>query len=380
MTTRLVGSALGILLAAGCKAPQSASLKDVEGEPAAPQQAAAPVDPDSEVADLTGDHLGFISYTDGKPRKRAVRLYFKKLESNPNAYNVVIFEYPELLKIAPQFVTTPQPGDTGLKEMFKKRLHKLVGDLKKIGQRITVYRATPRADAPGQFVLQQLLVGPDFKSLVVNEQGTPSILMLDRFEMANAKNPMAGARITVSAVGEPGEVVVPKTSFQETGFEYRMATTVYAIAGLKSTWRSEYLTGKYLATYGKENDIVMQLSEQNGAKFAEFLDPNPNNVPIETRKQQFTNPKSAEIQGKFSVVEPVDGDGIFLFAPLGDVKGAEFVQTKMGLFVDVFDATESLGLDVVEIAHAEAAGPTDFLMYYEDPRNGEGRTKEKAAP
>ena len=150
------------------------------------------------------------------------------------------------------------------------------------------------------------------------------------------------------------------------------------MADLKSTWRNQYLTGNYLATYGKETDIVLTLKSGGGTMSAEFLDPNPNQVDLATRRQQFTNPKSAEIQGKFTVVQPDDGEGVFVFAPVDSPRGAEHVQAKLGVFIDVFDATESLGLDVVEIALVEASGSTDFLMYYEDPRNGEGRAAAAA--
>jgi hypothetical protein len=50
----------------------------------------------------------------------------------------------------------------------------------------------------------------------------------------------------------------------------------------------------------------------------------------------------------------------------------KIVEGRIGLFIDIFDATKSLNQDVVELCLIDSENPEDFLMYYEHPDNGEG--------
>jgi hypothetical protein len=84
------------------------------------------------------------------------------------------------------------------------------------------------------------------------------------------------------------------------------------------------------------------------------------------------HPDSAFLKGEFTISEP--RDGMFLYHSVNaDNKTNDVVKNKIGLFIDVFDATKSLGQDVVELALIDSEKPADSLMYYEDPENGEGK-------
>ena len=73
----------------------------------------------------------------------------------------------------------------------------------------------------------------------------------------------------------------------------------------------------------------------------------------------FTNPKSAFLKGVFSVSEP--HDGMFLFSPIKtNKKTINIVKGRIGLFIDIFDATKSLKMDVVELALINPDDPEDF--------------------
>ena len=50
----------------------------------------------------------------------------------------------------------------------------------------------------------------------------------------------------------------------------------------------------------------------------------------------------------------------------------------MALFLDVFDASKTkLKQDVVELVFVDSKDTKDFLMYYEHPDNGEGKSLER---
>ena len=49
------------------------------------------------------------------------------------------------------------------------------------------------------------------------------------------------------------------------------------------------------------------------------------------------------------------------------------VKDRIGLFIDILDATKALNQDVVKFTLINPEDLSDFLMYYEDPENGEGR-------
>ena len=47
----------------------------------------------------------------------------------------------------------------------------------------------------------------------------------------------------------------------------------------------------------------------------------------------------------------------------------QHVTNRIGLFIDIFDATISRNEDVVELALVNPNNSRDFLMYYEHPDN-----------
>ena len=109
--------------------------------------------------------------------------------------------------------------------------------------------------------------------------------------------------------------------------------------------------------------------------YADFLMKTYKGAQAQKRRERiFTNKKSAYIHGRFKVTEP--RDGMFIFKPL-QIKGnnlvnERFVEGRIGVLIDIFD-NSAHGQDVVELIMVNTRKPTDFLMYYEHPDNGDGR-------
>jgi hypothetical protein len=313
--------------------------------------------PASDLIDLEGTRLG---QTDHKFFRRgadqaAVRIYVHPIENEPGSYSVVLFEYAPLMTIAPQYVASRN----------LPAANKVIGYLNKIGQRISAHKMVPTQQR-GLYELYPLRV--EGSAIIADFKAQPYVLKLAN-EIVPV-DPLGGAKITLK--GEDKTLISFPKDGAITGAEYTLAKTAYEKAKLDSTWRKHYLKGAYLAAYGKLDDVVLKLSSPGGQDTATFV--NNNHLFKMSRKRRaaiFTHPSSALIEGTYSVSEPMDG--MFILQPAQEgLPGAEHAVGRIGLFIDVFDATKSLNQDVVEVAFINPHDPEDFLMYYEHPENGEG--------
>jgi hypothetical protein len=316
--------------------------------------------------DLTGTYLGVADYGKGHPgpNKPAIRIYFKPIENEAGKYNVVILEYVDLLRMAPSYIISNK-----LPFIAKK-----VGYLNHISNTIAAYEANPGAKE-GTLELWPLVVSG--KQIVAKKDGKPRIFALaENFDPAN---PIAGATISSVNEDEPKEIFFPSNVIKKrAGIQYGTAKLAYEKAKLESTWRMNYLRGPYLSQYHRKDDVVLNLGKNSNGDTASFVinDVVASRMSEKKRIKMFTNPKSAFLKGDFAVSEP--RDGMFLFhSENADQATDAIVKNKIGLFLDVFDASKSLGQDVVELALVDSENPSDFLMYYEHPDNGEGSFKEE---
>lgn len=314
--------------------------------------------------DLTGTYLGVADYQKGHKgyNKKAIRIYFHPIPNEPGKYDVIILEYVDLLKMAPSYIASN-------KLPF---IAKRTGYLKNITKTIVAYEANP-GEKENTLELWPLVVQGD--QIVAKKDVQPRILTLSSAE--GLANPLEGATITPANATEPKEIFFPaKDDNKRNGIQYGTAKAAYKVAKLESTWRKKFLKGPYLSQYHKRDDIVLKCGGEKDQSIAEFvINEKYSKLAEKKRKAMFTHPDSAFLKGQFNVTEP--RDGMFLFQNVSaDERSNVIVQNKIGLFIDVFDATKSLGQDVVELALIDSEKPEDFLMYYEDPENGEGSEKE----
>ena len=331
--------------------------------------------------DLTGTILGYAKYREKTKRKgsanpkfgpryristkkRATRVYFKRAKENDGTYNVLLLEYVNLLKMAPKYVLSSKASE---------KINNVVGYLNQITKKVTMYKAFPTSDDK-VYDLQKIQI-VDGK-LSSKNSTNPSQLVLKKD--ISEKNRLEGAKITASADGEQVEVYFPKEDDDSVsnGMQYLLAKFVYSmIDGFRSTWRDAYLTGDYLGAYADVKDVVLKLDSNGNYNHASFIEnKDRTNMSVAKREKQMTNSKSAHIRGEYEV-EKLD-EAVFLFKAKGDGPhpAKEAVDQRIGLFVDIFDASQTkLKQDVVELIILNEDDPEDFLMYYEHPENGEGR-------
>jgi hypothetical protein len=331
----------------------------------------------SSDVDISGTILGVVKHTEKvrRPKNhgprggtgwktvtvnkyRAARIYLNEIESEKGSYHAIILEYVNLVGMAPKYIISNKAT----------WLAKKVGFLNQIAKRIAVYKVTPGQEQ-GTYEMQKLQVVGD-KIEPANGKN-PSQLILSETKVGD--HVLSGARITAAADGEPVELYFPyKDDKEHHGIQYGLAQFTYKKVKLDSTWRKDFLSGPYLGAYGDKADVVLDLVKTENGPAAKFLI-NKDRVHLSERKRerQFTNAKSAYIEGDYTVSEPEDG--MFVFQSVErDQMGVEHVRGKIGLFIDIFDATKSLNQDVVELVLVDSAKPEDFLMYYEHPDNGEG--------
>ena len=335
---------------------------------------------------LTGTRIGVVTYRTKKwvnvsnsngdyaeekrelktfVKKRAVRLYLHPIEKEVGSYHLVLLEYVNLLKMAPSYISSNKlPG----------LVHSIrwMNFLNQISKKATVYKVTPTSDESVYDMQKLKVVGNKIEAEKAKEH-SQLILSSDSPSMKSKLHSMDGARITASNGGESAEIYFPapkeKGSFGE---QYTLAQFVYRAAELESTWRKDFLSGPYLGSYGDKKDEVLRLSKDGDEYTANFkLNKKRSHFSRRRREKQFTNKKSAYLEGEYTVSEPEDG--MFIFNKKGSShKGAEYVEGQIGLFIDIFDARKKLGQDVVELILINRDDPEDFLMYYEHPDNGEG--------
>ena len=314
--------------------------------------------------DLTGTYLGVAEYGRGHkgPNKPAIRMYFDPIPGEQGKYNVLLLEYVDLLKMAPSYISSNKLPIVA----------KTFGYLKNINSSITAYEANP-GEQENTWELWPLVVQGD--QIVAKKDVKPRILTLSNAE--GLATVLDGATITPSRKDEPKEIFFPaKDDEKRNGIQYGTAKLAYKVAKLESTWRKKYLRGPYLSQYYKRDDVVLNCGGTGDVTTAEFvINPKYAKKSEKKRRSMFTHPDSAFLKGEFNVIEP--RDGMFLFQSVNaDEKTNAIVKNKIGLFIDIFDATKSLNQDVVELALIDSERPKDFLMYYEDPQNGEGHEKE----
>lgn len=308
-------------------------------------------------SDLSGTRLGEAHYQErqGGLRKPAIRIYLRKAEGDAGAYYAVLIQYANLPTIMPQYLaarTLPVANQ-------------LIGYLNHITDQILIYKVTP-GSLQGHYQMRPVTVTGN--AIKVAEGSKPRLLILSRD--ATAADPLSGAAISSSTPNEP-EIRFPKAG--DGGIQYRLASLTYQKAKLESTWRENFLAGPYLAAYGKLDDEVLRLESKDGQHAANFfINPKFANVPMRKRQAVFTHPGSAFLSGNYQVSEPVNG--MFLLTPTQDAQpGSEDLGRRIGMFIDIFDATKSLNQDVVELVFVNPSNPQDFMMYYEHPENGDAR-------
>jgi|GEM_PF-1049285 len=335
----------------------------------------SPQGSEGQVLDLSGDYLGEAFYKLGHRghNRPAIRLFLSQVEGG--AYSAVLYEYPWLQGIAPQYLAARKAPD----------LNPVVGYLNNIASKISAFRVVPGAK-PGTLEMYALRVVGN--SIEAEQEPARLITLSDK---ATAQNALAGATISFAGKrpSDGEEIYFPAANDGKlAGFQYTLARTTYEKAKLNSTWRTRhltkakpyikrtdtFLTGNYLAAYGKLDDVALKLSSSSGVDRAVFIN-NAAKFPKENRAKIFTSPLSAPLEGSYVAIEPIDG--MFLLSPEGNGPHphAENVAGRIGLYIDVFDATVSLSQDVVELAFVNPNDPSDFLMYYEHPDNGEGTSE-----
>jgi hypothetical protein len=338
----------------------------------------------SSTINLSGTYLGSAKYKRGRKgvNRPAVRIYFKEIEGEEGSYHAVLLEYVDLIGMSPQFISsTVTPA-----------ANKVIGYLKNITRKVAAYKVIPTGH--GTYEMIRLSVSGNEVQAISNNNST---LVLD--SNASAENPLSNAKIMISKSGEEAQIRFASPEDDERdrlGLQYGMASKIYKLASLKSTWRDNYLTGDYLAAYAKLDDKVLDLSRDNGQMRADFtinleqgyyqkdivkgwrtVGKKGELITGAARENIFTSRKSAYISGPFNVTKA--DEGIFVFEAMKDARpphnDAHHVEGRIGLFIDIFDRSAQ-GQDVVELILINPKDSEDFLMYYEHPDNGEGDSEE----
>ncbi len=311
--------------------------------------------------DLNGTYLGVSHYKPFHrgPNRAATRLYLHEVQGEGGSYYAVLLEYVNLFKMAPQYVASSK----------LPAANEVIGYLKEITKKISVYKVVP-TKKDGTLTMHPLKVIGN--KIVAQKIKNPRKLILQKEgELPHA---LAGATITCNQEGQPKEIFFPmKKDGKISGIQYSIAKLVYEKVGLDSTWRKDFLPGPYLSAYGRLNDTVLELKKEDSQETMDFvLNPEQANKPKRKREKMFTNAKSAFLEGSFDVLEPADG--MFILKPIkAEAATNSILAQRIGLFIDIFDATRVLNQDVVELVFVNTENPEDFLMYYEHPDNGEGR-------
>ncbi|MEC7277865.1 MAG: hypothetical protein VXV96_16195 [Bdellovibrionota bacterium] len=311
--------------------------------------------------DLSGTYLGVADYKFGRkgPNKAATRLYLHEVEGERGNYHAVLLEYYNVIDMAPEYLAAAK----------LPALNKLIGYLKRITRKIFVYKVIP-SEKDGTLNMYPMKV--EGEKIVANMKATPRQLILNK--EGNLKHPLSGAKITgPSNEKKFQQIFFPmKDDKKRNGIQYGITNTLYTKVPLKSTWRKEFLPGPYLSAYGRLDDEVLTLSNKESAHLMEFkINPKMAKKSKSRRERMFTNKKSAFMKGAYEAREA--HDGMFLATPIeAEAATTKTLSKRIGLFIDIFDATESLNQDVVELVFVDPENPTDFLMYYEHPDNGEG--------
>ena len=352
-----------VILLAACvsseKTPESFQVKNFKQRTLAAQTS------------LEGTYLAVADYIN-HDRNPAVRIYLDEIESEPGSYYAVLLEYANLLKVFPKYVASNKFED----------LSEEIGFLNHIVEKIWLYKVVP-SNTSGHYAMLELKANTRNIEAVPSENPRQLILSKE----AGLSHPLENAIISPSKTGHAKKIFFPNPSSRSIkyGKEYSIAHLVYGRIGLDSTWRDEFLSGPYFSAYGKKDDVVLRLSQSEDALQANF-EVNPkyrykdlSRGQIKKREEVFTNPKSAFLEGGFVLREPVEG--MFVFSPMfsnTSEETREEISGRVGVFIDIFDATKKLNQDVVELIIVNTEDPLDFHMHYEDPDNGNGEEFNKS--
>lgn len=312
--------------------------------------ATSPRNPASTV-DMTGSYLGegiFPERTEGV-RRPAIRFYLDRSQDEYDTYYGVLVEYPNLVNLGRKFLTVDKAPKLGA----------LTGYLNQISTRISAYKLVP-GQRPGTYQMHNLEVR---HGKIVPESYYTMVLHLNT---TNASNPLFGASIRGHEDGNinfPTPREIRKRDVLSLT-QYELATLAYKIGKLSSTWRGNWqdLEGSYLSEYGRVRDGVLELYSVNGQKKMKFIKPN-------TPAKDFTNPKSGTLEGDFIVSEPIPKMYILAPADNSDTASGRELTGRIGLFLDVFDASapEAGSKLVTELVFTNSADDKDYLMYYQHP-------------
>jgi hypothetical protein len=309
---------------------------------------------------LEGTYLGVSQYKPFHrgPNKAATRIYLDEIEGERGSYHAVLLEYVNLLKMAPRYVSSNQ----------LPAANKIIGYLKDITSQISIYKVVPTSD---EHVFNMYNLTVDGSDIVPVQTENPRQLILDK--SGDLKHPLSGAQITSNSKDQPDHIFFPKKDDDKrNGIQYGIANLVYEKVGLDSTWRKTFLPGPYLSAYGRTDDVVLNLSVDGAFQTMDFvLNPKYQDRSANRRERMFTHPESAFLVGSYQSTMPLNG--MFLLSSISsEAKTDNNLEGRVGLFIDIFDATEALNQDVVELVFINPEDPKDFLMYYEHPENGEG--------
>jgi hypothetical protein len=337
--------ALAALALMSCSTPQTTPT------------ARAPSAADPDLSTPRNSRLGQTNYKVFRKglNRSAVRLYMVKAPEEPGSYYAVLFQYANLPGIFPKYAAARNfPA-----------INKAFGYLKKIGAKISAFKAVP-GEKPRTYRFHPLQVSG---ATITASAG--STLTLNLSEQLRADDPLGGATLTA---GEDVLYNFPAEGDATLGAQYNLTKFTYEKAGLDSTWWQDLITGRFLAAYGKVDDEVLFLkSDAAAGDVATFVD-NTGKFPKLSRKKRvaiFTHPGSAFVAGDYKIHEPVKGMFV-LTAAKENQPSADVVTGKIGLFLDIFDASKALGQCVVELAFVDPSDPEGFLMYYEHPDNRKG--------
>jgi hypothetical protein len=314
----------------------------------------------SVAGDLSGDYLGeglFSGRTSGL-RRPAMRIYLQRAQGEADSYYGVLLEYDQLLNMGLPYLASQKAP------IFNK----MIGYLNSIATHISAYKLLP-GTKQGTYEMHVLDVR---NGQLVPQAGFTMTLNL------NLKNTTANALADATISGNSdGQIVFPGGSDSSPGVlagiaealtmsQYKLASIVYKKGHLASTWRGNWkdLEGSYLSEYGRFKDGVLELYSDSQQKM-KFTKTNT------TKAKYFTNPKSATIEGDYTITEPVPK--MYILTPSKGTRTASDIEMgpRIGLFLDVFDgsAPEAGSHLVTELAFTNPKDPEDFMMYYEHPQH-----------
>ncbi len=287
-----------------------------------------------QAQDIAGRYFGKVKYDD---RSREVALLLNSIDSEPGSYYGVVYEYLNAyeLDFILKFV---KPGEKN-------------GYLQELLQWVQIYKFVEDCDSNGSVYKMHRLsvVNGEIK---VNPKAEASKLTLSDNESVDAEeNRLEGAKLSLKINNK--DVVV---NFKSQKILGRTVDDITKRFPLESTWENKYTPGPYNPGYKQADITVLDLlfDKSTKAKTAKF------NV-------EKLNGKNLEIKGDFSVKQVDEGMFTFVATNLANTKGANLVQDKIAVFVDIFDFKPRMA--TVELILIDPANDNNSQMYFEEYGN-----------